>query len=136
MKEHPELKIKNTFKDKRWEIISDEDGKFISIGMSSAWRRELGQEMQKMMEDSIEAVKESIKKLAKINGSSENLYIQVLDQSLFDDNLTANDIVMEVNDKLNKDYQIMPLTVCYGKEGNSVIVVGYTHSFAKKGELK
>ena len=32
MKEHPELVIKNSFKGKRWEIVSDENGKFLSMG--------------------------------------------------------------------------------------------------------
>ena len=126
MKEHPELRIINKFKGKRWEIVSDETGKFLSMGMSSAWRREQGKQMEKMMKDSIETVKKAIKKLAKINGTSKNLYIQVLDQSLFDEDKSIQDIMYEVNDKIEKDYHMSNMTVCYDKDGDSVIMVGYT----------
>ena len=126
MKEHPELVIKNSFKGKRWEIVSDENGKFLSMGMSSAWRREQGKQMEKMTRDSLETVKKAIKRLAKINGTSKNLFIQVLDQSLFDEDKSIQDIMYEVNDKIENDYHMTNMTVCYDKDGDSVIVVGYT----------
>ena len=134
MKKHPELKIFNRFKGKRWEIVSDENGKYISMGMSSAWRREQGKQMEKMMIDSIETVKKAIKRLAKINGTSKNLCIQVLDQSLFDEDKSIQDIMYEVNDKIEKDYHMSNVTVCYDKDGDSVIVVGYTFP-SKEGGL-
>ena len=134
MKNHPELEIRNMFKGKRWEIVSDETGKFISMGMSNAWRREQGKQKEKMMKDSIETVKKAIKKLAKINGTSKNLYIQVLDQSLFDEDKSIQDIMYEVNDKIENDYHMSNMTVCYDKDGDSVIVVGYTFP-SKEGGL-
>ena len=133
MKEHPELVIKNSFKGKRWEIVSDENGKFLSMGMSSAWRREQGKQMEKMTRDSLETVKKAIKKLAKINGTSKNLFIQVLDQSLFDEDKPIRDIMYEVNDKIENDYHMTNMTVCYDKDGDSVIVVGYTFPSEKGG---
>ena len=133
MKEHPELVIRNSFKGKRWEIVSDENGKFLSMGMSSAWRREQGKQMEKMTRDSLETVKKAIKKLAKINGTSKNLFIQVLDQSLFDEDKSIQDIMYEVNDKIENDYHMTNMTVCYDKDGDSVIVVGYTFPSEKGG---
>ena len=133
MKEHPELVIRNSFKGKRWEIVSDENGKFLSMGMSSAWRREQGKQMEKMTKDSLEAVKKAIKRIAKINGTSKNLFIQVLDQSLFDEDKPIRDIMYEVNDKIENDYHMTNMTVCYDKDGNSVIVVGYTFPSEKGG---
>ena len=133
MKEHPELVIKNSFKGKRWEIVSDENGKFLSMGMSSAWRREQGKQMEKMTKDSLEAVKKAIKRIAKINGTSKNLFIQVLDQSLFDEDKPIRDIMYEVNDKIENDYHMTNMTVCYDKDGDSVIVVGYTFPSEKGG---
>ena len=133
MKEHPELVIKNSFKGKRWEIVSDENGKFLSMGMSSAWRREQGKQMEKMTRDSLETVKKAIKKLAKINGTSKNLFIQVLDQSLFDEDKPIRDIMYEVNDKIENDYHMTNMTVCYDKDGDSIIVVGYTFPSEKGG---
>ena len=135
MKEHPELVIKNSFKGKRWEIVSDENGKFLSMGMSSAWRREQGKQMEKMTRDSLETVKKAIKRLAKINGTSKNLFIQVLDQSLFDEDKSIQDIMYEVNDKIENDYHMSNMTVCYDKDGDSVIVVGYTFP-SKEGGLQ
>lgn len=135
MKEHPELVIRNSFKGKRWEIVSDETGKFLSMGMSSAWRREQGKQMERLMDDSIQTIKNAINKLAKINGTSKNLFIQVLDQSLFDDNMTIKEILEEVNDKLEKEYQLTQYTACYDKDGDSVIVIGYTSPSIQKGEL-
>ena len=133
MKEHPELVIRNSFKGKRWEIVSDENGKFLSMGMSSAWRREQGKQMEKMTRDSLETVKKAIKRLAKINGTSKNLFIQVLDQSLFDEDKPIRDIMYEVNDKIENDYHMTNMTVCYDKDGDSVIVVGYTFPSEKGG---
>ena len=135
MKEHPELVIRNSFKGKRWEIVSDENGKFLSMGMSSAWRCEQGKQMEKMTRDSLEAVKKAIKRLAKINGTSKNLFIQVLDQSLFDEDKSIQDIMYEVNDKIENDYHMSNMTVCYDKDGDSVIVVGYTFP-SKEGGLQ
>ena len=133
MKEHPELVIRNSFKGKRWEIVSDETGKFLSMGMSSAWRREQGKQMEKMTKDSLEAVKKAIKRIAKINGTSKNLFIQVLDQSLFDEDKPIRDIMYEVNDKIENDYHMTNMTVCYDKDGDSVIIVGYTFPSEKGG---
>ena len=133
MKNHPELKIINNFKGKRWEINGDENGKFLSMGMSKAWREEQGKQMMKMTSDSLETVKKAIKKIAKINGTSKNLFIQVLDQSLFDDDKTIEEIMHEVNDKIENDYHMSNMTVCYDKDGDSVIVVGYTFPVEEGG---
>ncbi len=134
MKDHPELEIINRFKGKRWEIVSDETGKFISTGMNSAWREKLGKQLEKMTKDSLETIKKAIKRLAKINGTSKNLFIQVLDQSLFDEDKSIQDIMYEVNDKIENDYHMSNMTVCYDKDGESVIVVGYTFP-SKEGGL-
>ena len=126
MKNYPELKIINRFKGKRWEINGDANGKFLSMRKSKACREEQGKQMMKMTSDSLETVKKAIKKIAKINGTSKNLFIQVLDQSLFDDDKTIEEIMHEVNDKIENDYHMSNMTVCYDKDGDSVIVVGHT----------
>lgn len=132
MKEHPELVIINRFKGKRWEICGDENGRYICSGMSNAWRQEQAKQIQKMDEEAIEAVKKSIKKISKIRGSDNNLFIQVLDQSLFDDGKPINDIISEVSEKLQKEYPMISLMVTYDKESGSVIAVGYTLASAKE----
>ena len=134
MKNHPELEIRNVFKGKRWEINGDENGKFLSMGMSSAWRSERGKQMEKMTKNSLETIKKAIKRLAKINGTSKNLFIQVIDQSLFDEDKSIQDVMYEVNDKIENDYQMSNMTVGYDKDGDSVIVLGYTFP-SKEGGL-
>lgn len=121
MKEHPELVIINRFKGKRWEICGDKDGRYICSGMSSAWRQEHAKQIQKMDEEAIEAVKKSIKKISKIRGSDNNLFIQVLDHSLF-----------ETSEKIQKEYHMVSLMVTYDKGSGSVIAVGYTLASTKK----
>lgn len=132
MKEHHELVIINRFKGKRWEICGDENGRYICSGMSSAWRQEHAKQIQKMDEDAIEAVKKSIKKISKIRGSDNNLFIQVLDHSLFADDAFIDDIIEEVSEKLQKEYPMISLMVTYDKESGSVIAVGYTLASAKE----
>lgn len=134
MKNHPELEIRNVFKGKRWEINGDENGKLLSMGMSSAWRSERGKQMEKMTKNSLETIKKAIKRLTKINGTSKNLFIQVLDQSLFDEDKSIQDVMYEVNDKIENDYHMRNMTVCYDKDGDSVIVIGYTFP-SKEGGL-
>lgn len=125
MKEHPELVIINRFKGKRWEICGDENGRYICSGMSSAWRQEHAKQIQKMDKEAIEAVKKSIKKISKIRGSNKNLFVQVLDQSLFDDNASVNDILKKVSDKIQQEYLMVNLTIYYDKDNEKVIAVGY-----------
>ena len=134
MKNHPELEIRNVFKGKRWEINGDENGKLLSMGMSSVWRSERGKQMEKMTKNSLETIKKAIKRLAKINGTSKNLFIQVLDQSRFDEDKSIQDVMYEVNDKIENDYHMSNMTVCYDKDGDSVIVIGYTFP-SKEGGL-
>lgn len=134
MKEHPELVIINRFKGKRWEICGDENGRYICSGMSSAWRQEQAKQIQKMDEDAIEAIKKSIKRISKIKGSDNNLFIQVLDHSLFGNNASVNDILKEVSDKIQQEYHMVNLTVYYDKDNEKVIAVGYNLPF-KEEEL-
>ena len=54
MKEHQELKIVNEFKGKPYQLISDENGRYQSIGLSSEYRRREG---KKMIQELIENVK-------------------------------------------------------------------------------
>ena len=136
MKEHPELEIKNKFKGKRWEIESDEDGNFLSMGMSSAWRREIGVKMEKMSDDSITTIKKAIQKIGKINGSAKNLFIQVLDKSLFGDENNVEEILNKVSSNIEKEYHTSQCTICFDKDGESVIVMGYTFPPEKKSYVK
>lgn len=123
---HPELIIHNIFKGKQRQIVGDENGNFKSMGMSSKMKMAQGRITQMIAEKSIEAVIGAIKKIEKIKGTSKNLFIQVLDKSVFDDNKPVEEIMLEVANKVKDDYNVSPYAINYMKSGNSVIVVGYT----------
>lgn len=127
MKEHKELNIKNEFKGKRWEIESDEDGKFLSIGMSSAWRREIGKKIMKTTEESIVTIKRAIQKIGKINGTTKNLFIQALDESLFENKKNVSEILEEVGSKIKEEYDTKECSTLFDKESGYVISFGYTN---------
>ena len=123
MEAHPELKILNRFKDEHWEIESDETGKLLSIGAKEDLRKQPGT-MTKLAIDTLETVRKSIEKIVETNGESNNLFIQVLDRSLFDKDKTIEEIIHEVSEKIEKDYHMSCIVACGCKGGNSVIVVG------------
>lgn len=131
MQEHPELEIKNMFKGKRWEIVGDENGKFLSMGMSSAWRREQGKQMQKMVEKTFDTLGKAIDKIERINGSTKNLVIHVFDKSIFPEDMDNHQILNEVSDKVAKLYKTLVNGGCVIRD-NLVIYAGYT--FDWKGE--
>ena len=128
MKEHPELVIRNSFKGKRWEIVSDENGKFLSMGMSSAWRREQGKQTEKKTRDSLEAIKKAVKRLAKINGTSKNSFVQILSRSSFDKNKSIEEIMCEVDDKIICSYRVANLSLRYDYDDDCIIAIGYLDS--------
>ena len=47
----------------------------------------------------------------------------------------GEEILEAVNDKIEKEYHTTQCTVYYDKDGESVIVVGYTLPSSEKGEL-
>ena len=126
MKSHPELVIENEFKNGHYEIIGDENGRFESLGLTSEARQREGKKMEKKMIQSMEVMKKAIAQLGRINGSTENLFIQVLDQSLFDDEMTIKEVLQKVNNKIEQDYKISSCAIQYLEEGNSVVAIGYT----------
>ena len=134
MKNNPDLAVRNMFKGMRWEIISDENGKFLSKGMNKAWKEELDKQISRITNGSIMAIKKAIKRIAKLNGTSKNLFIQVMDRSLFDDKMTVEQISHEINVRIEKDYPTLDMTVCCDKDEDSIIVVGYTYPIEEGGQ--
>ena len=70
------------------------------------------------------------KKIIKFSGISRNLFIQDVDQSLFDKEMTIDQILNEVHERNNRDFHTSDMAMCYNEDENSVIVVDYT--FPKK----
>lgn len=88
--------------------------------------------METKMQNSIKIIKEAINKIAEVNGTSKHLFIQVLDQSLFNENMSVKDVLLEVNGRIEKEYPTAQYTAFYDAEGDSVIVVGYTAPLFKE----
>ena len=132
LNEHPEVKWIPLSKFRHWEIEMSEHG-FASLHLNSEYRKKSGEQILMMQQETIKAVKKAIARIKKVNGSDKDLFIQVLDQSLFDDHKTIEEIMHEINDKIENDYHMSNMTVCYDKDGDSVIVVGYTFPIEEGG---
>ena len=125
---HPELRIRNRFKNGHWQIIGDKKGNFIEMGLSPEARKREGKKMTDMMSNSLKTIENAISKLERINGTSKNLFIQVLDKDLFKGNMSTRDILNFITDKIREEYGVLTCTVSFSKTRDHVIVVGYTTS--------
>ena len=125
MKSHPELKINIKFICEPWEIESYESGNFVSIGMKRAWIRKQFKEIEKVEKAPFKSIEKTIKNLAEINGTSKNLFVQILSRSLFDKNKSIEEIMCEVDDKIICSYRVDNLSVSYNDNDDCIIAMGY-----------
>ena len=79
-----------------------------------------------MQQESIKAVKKAIARIKRINGSDKDLFIQVLDRSLFDKDATNDDIYKKIFDAMYEQHNIFVSSIDCDTENNHVIVVGYS----------
>lgn len=131
IEDHPERSLPNRFKNGHWEVLYDEMG-FVYKRMRVDYKQKQLAADEKMRNDSIKAVKKCIDRLRRIIGSSKDLFIHVLDESLFDSNKTENEKIMEMNEKLQKDYDTINVVFGSEKYDNKIVFVGTTF---KKSEL-
>ena len=124
MKEHPEIKITNEFKNKHYEIRSDKTGKFISMGISSAYRKKLSQQMMKTMKSSIENINKGVEGFKKLYGTVDDFIVKVFDRQLFKDK-TEEEIKDQVHDILMSEFSlILNISTIVVKE-EYVVAMGY-----------
>lgn len=124
MKEHPELEITNSYKSKRWEVTSDENGRVKSIGMSVEWRKRLGRQTQKKVELSAVTITKALEKINKINNTTEGLFVKAYDVKLFG-NKTGEEIDNQVYEMTRKEYSESLNTCSISVGDDFVIVIGY-----------
>ena len=124
MKTHRDLNVTNAFKNKRWEIVSDDNGNFISLGMSSKWKKRLGRQTQKKVELSAVTIAKALEKINKINNVTEGLFVKAYDVKLFG-NKTREEIDKQVYEMTSKEYSESLNTCSISVSDDFVIVVGY-----------
>ena len=125
LENNPEVKWIPLSKFRHWEIEMGEHG-FVSLHLNSEYRKKSGQEMLRMQQESIKAVKKAISRIKRINGSDKDLFIQVLDRSLFDKDATNDDIYKKIFDTMYEQHNVFVSSIDCDTENNHVIVVGYS----------
>lgn len=130
IEKHPKKYMFNKFKHGHWEILTDSGITYKRMRLE--YKKKMLEKLEKMNNDSVNAVKKCINTLKRINGLTEDLFIHVLDESLLDKNKNENQMVMEMNEKLEKDYNVVNIVFGSCKYENKIILVGVT---AKKSEL-
>lgn len=126
MSKHPELVIHNMFKGQEYIFEEDEYGRFVSAGLSHRARKKNITDLEKMNSDSIKIVQEMVKKLTKVYKTDKNLFVQVIDQSMYDDEKTIPQILNETVDKLEKDFNLQQSAIYYDKDSGKVISIGFS----------
>lgn len=133
IKSHREMRIENIYKNDHWIICGNEDGTFHSLKQNRIGNEKRTKEFKNETMNSLEETKKAINIIANALGSKENLFIQVIDQSLFSEKLTIGEILQLVESRIEKEYQTTRLSIYYDREGNSIIAVGYTVPKSTKG---
>ena len=137
MKNHPEMHIENKFKYKQYVIETDDNGRFRSLHLSEAARLRFGKAKVREDEESLEAVRKAIKKIAKINNSDKDIFIKVIDKSQFSDEMSIEEILEKLMNETEERYSFNELTIRFEKDINSIIMVGYTsYKKAYEKEIK
>ena len=129
--EHPEVKFRARSTVRHYEFFTDENG-FAGFGQNSEYRKKCGMDMLKMNQDSAKAVERAVARIKKINGTDNNLFIQVLDKRFFKEDATIEDIQYLIKDKIlgdSCDYFIS----CMGKGLESSTIFTLTYIFSGSG---
>ncbi len=125
LEDHPEVKWIPLSKFRHWEIEKDEYG-YVTMHLNSEYRKKGGEQLLKIQQESIKAVKRAISRIKRVNGTDRNLFIQVLDRSLFDEESTNDEIYKKVFDTLYDQHNIFVDSIDCSSDSNHIIVVGYT----------
>ena len=125
LSEHPEVKWIPLSKFRHWEIEMGEHG-FVSLHLNSEYRKKSGEQMLMMQQESIKAVKKAIARIKRVNGSDKDLFIQVLDRSLFKEDATNDEIYKKIFDTMYDEHNIFITSINCDSDSDHVIVVGYS----------
>lgn len=125
MSAHQELNIKNIYANGHYEIIEDENGNFVSIEVNSEYRKKESEKLVNAISKTLDIIGNAVEKVEKISYLNKNIFIQVVDKSVFPDNLDDTEISDMIDDNIRQVYG-------YGYQGfaatirnNLIINVGY-----------
>ncbi len=123
--EHSEVKFMKMSDFRHFEITTDDYG-CARISTNSEYRKKLGEEMIKMEMDTAKAMEKAVARIKKVQGTTKDLFIQVIDKSFFKEDDTIEDIQRKISDKL---FDGNPCWIISWRSttivGNCVVAVGY-----------
>lgn len=134
IEKHPTKYMWNRFKHGHWEILTEDGITYKRI--NPIYKQKLVENIEKMSRDSMNAVKKCINTLRKINGSTNDLFIHVLNESLFSEGKTEEEMILEMNEKLQKDYDIINMAYGTCKYDGNLIIAGTTAKLSELNKIK
>ena len=126
MNSHPELSIQNPYKGKNYIFEEDDYGRYKSAHLSNLERKRMANHFENANSSSIKIIQNAIKRIAKLYGTSDNLLIQVLDQSLFDDDKPICQILNEYVDQTEIKFNTTSTSAFYDKDIGKFILIGFS----------
>lgn len=125
LSDHPDIVFISRSSIRHYEFYTDELGE-TCFRENSEYRQRVGKKMAKMHADTAKTMEKAVAKIAKINGTDQGLFVQVIDKSYFKEDDTIEDIQRKIRYKMlgeTSDYYIawQATTIV----GNSVIAIGY-----------
>lgn len=125
LKSNPDVKWPPLSKFRHYEIEIDEFG-FVTAGRNSEYRKKDSERMLMIEQESIKAVKKAVSRIKRLNGSDKDLFIQVIDRSLFDKDATNDEIFRKIFDTMYDQHNIYIHTMFCDNDSNHITVVGFT----------
>ncbi len=125
LKDNPDIKCRPLHTYRHWEVAYHKLGG-VEIRLSKEYRETLSKGFQKANEETIKAIQKMMKRLAKINGSSKGMCVQIFDKELFGDNPNIDKIAIKLSKDFDKTYDVKSMPEYFAIDNDNVIMVnGY-----------
>ena len=99
LSKHPNTTFVSKSQIRHYEFYTDEYG-FTGFRVNPEYRKKIGNDMLKKQLEAAKVLERAVARIAKINGTDKNLFVQVADKSLFDESDTTEDIQRKIRNKL------------------------------------
>ena len=98
LSEHPEITFIHKSLIHHYEFYTDENSQ-TGFRRNPEYRRKTGEQLLKTQLDCSKAVEKAVSRIKRINGSTKDLFIHVIDKSCFEDDDTIEDIQRKIRYK-------------------------------------